>query len=344
MADNCYTIQLYLDTALDYSDIDIQVDDEPVKFSIKGLVLELDATPQGFLHSLKLTSNTDKKFSINRVKIGDCDLRKLIYLSWMVDNAGKIFQPATQLWQAGQIWILPFGFPVSAWLELTEQKIPANLFGQDILSQYHVYFPSSLNLANSTFPQIIKDFFKLNYSFTIIDQSQIECMPYVHYNKQIPKSQFELVRQEMFDQHNYIQSNGSKYDQYQANLQEYNIESDKNHWKIVWLYKKHSATEHLHLFPQVQKLITDLKLDCWHAFVGLLPPGSFIYPHRDLNNLQKTTSEYRDYRGCTQLYIPIECSRGNYIKFAGAGTLDLNQTGPMVINNDYFTHAVINNS
>ena len=52
----------------------------------------------------------------------------------MVDNAGKIFQPATQLWQAGQIWILPFGFPVSAWLELTEQKIPANLFGQDILS------------------------------------------------------------------------------------------------------------------------------------------------------------------------------------------------------------------
>ena len=48
------------------------------------------------------------------------------------------------------------------------------------------------------------------------------------------------------------------------------------------------------------------------------------------------------YGGCGQLYIPVNFKAGNYFKFNNIGLLPL--TGPMLINTQQFTHALINNS
>jgi len=134
---------------------------------------------------------------------------------------------------------------------------------------------------------------------------------------------------------------GINYTQYSSNIEEYS----KSFWRVVWLKQNHKyGTDMAAQFDKVLNLIDSLDLDTWHVFIGVLPPGGFIYPHKDRDTHKATSDQYKFYQGCTALYIPIVWPEKNYIKFAGVGTLPIQQDQPMVINNDFFTHCVINDS
>jgi len=62
-----------------------------------------------------------------------------------------------------------------------------------------------------------------------------------------------------------------------------------------------------------------------------------------VDNQSKSNPEYENYQGCTQLYVPLAWPAGNFIKIAGAGILPMDEE-TLVINNDTFTHSVINAS
>jgi hypothetical protein len=334
-----FSVQLTVDSDVTADDITIVVDDRSAEFTIKNQCIEVLACGVGF-HVLRLTNNTHKRFNIGQVKINGCDLRKLIYLSYLENQIEQKFQPATELWESGQTWVLPFGYPVSGWIETVEQRIPNNLLGQNLLDNYCFYYPESIRLENSLLPQTVKDFYEYNFNFTMVDKSVADAtkIPYMKYQKEISAELIEVANQEVQDNLEFIESVGTEYGQHNDNLKEF----QKSAWRILWLSKKKIKTSEFDKFPCIQKLIDSLDLDYWQAFIGVLPPGGFIYPHKDIDIQTLNNKQYENYRGCTQLYIPLSWPAGNYIKFAGAGTLSFESKKPMVVNTDHFTHSVVN--
>mgnify|MGYP003349575654 CR=1 FL=1 len=84
-------------------------------------------------------------------------------------------------------------------------------------------------------------------------------------------------------------------------------------------------------------------MDIFYCFLGVLSPNNFIYPHTDDHEQNNYNKDFLCYKGCTQLYIPLKWPKGSSLKFGNVGELPF-EKGPLVINNDYFTHAGINPS
>jgi len=339
-----FEIRIKFDQDLVNSDLEFTIDNTPVVFDLIDNTAVITYPAQGLLHVLRLTNHSDKKFAIQQVQIDGCDLRKLIYLSWIQNQDGQQFQPATEFWQKGQTWILPFGCPLSGWLEEVERKIPNDLFGKNLLEHFDFYFPESIEL-DSKWPRIIRDFYQHNFTFTVLKKNSIDplTMPWVKYSGNIPNHLIQAARQEIQNNTDYIMQNGSSYSQFDNNTAEFQISSNTQ-WHRVWLSRQRQPVDAWQIFPQVTKLIDSLQVDHWYSFIGLLPPGGFIYPHRDYDTFKQNSKEYFPYQGCTQLYIPINWPSKNYIKFTGVGTLCLDSGQAMVINNDSYTHCLVNDS
>jgi hypothetical protein len=339
-----FQIQITLDQPLLSNDIEIKIDNNVVNFVLNYETITVEYPSLGFFHMLELKNITGKRFCVKSVDIGGCDLRKLIYLSYVQNKDGQTFQPATELWEQQQVWILPFGYPLSGWLETVEKKITNDLFGQDLISRFKFFYPPSVKLDSDKFPQMVRDFFEHNFSFTITDRTVVDPLqiPYMSYNKLVDSELIELARQEIINNIEYVMDHGLSYGQFQANKAEYSFESTNSCWRIIWLSKDKKPTDAGPNFPAVNKLVESLNLDHWYVFVGLLPPGGFIYPHLDYDTKLASVEEYKHYQGCTQLYIPLQWPKHNYIKFGGAGIVSLESGQAMVINNDNFVHSVVN--
>jgi hypothetical protein len=341
-----FQIHLTLDQPLLSDDIEIKVDNSVVNFVSSHQTITVEYSSTGFFHTLKLKNITGKRFCIKNVNIGGCNLRKLIYLSYVQNKDGQKFQPAAELWEAQQVWVLPFGYPLSGWLEAVDKKITNNLFGQNLVSRFEFFYPPSVKLDPVKFPQMVRDFFEHNFSFTMADRDVLDPLqiPYMSYDKPVDSELIELARQEIINNIDYVMDHGLSYGQFQANKAEYNFESTNSCWRIIWLSKDKKPTDADPNFPAVNKLVESLDLDHWYVFVGLLPPGGFIYPHLDYDTNLASIEEYKHYQGCTQLYLPLQWPEHNYIKFGGAGIVSLESGQAMVINNDSFVHSVVNAS
>ena len=341
-----YEIKITFDQALLPDDFSIVIDESPVAFELEQQQVRITCAHSGFLHQLKLTNISGKRFRIEQVQVGACDLRKLIYLSWIQNQNGQLFQPATELWEAQQVWTLPFAYPLSGWLEQVEKKITNDLFGQNLQGLFDCYYPQSVQLDAQKFPQMIRDFYEHNFSFTVLDPKQPDLLrlPYMTYDHPVDPDLVAQARHEVEHNLDYVMANGLSYGQYQANLTEYSFESNSACWRIIWLQKDKKTTSAAELFPAVNRLVESQGLDHWYVFVGVLPPGGFIYPHLDFDTAKASSQAYSEYQGCTQLYIPLSWPAGNLIKFAGAGVLSLDSGQAMVINNDNYVHSVVNDS
>lgn len=336
-------ITVYTDhPLLSVDDIEITVDDQFVQSSIDRGIININLHDAQGLHLLKIKSKRAIQFKITNVSIENSKLRKFIYLSWLIDSNNHIIQPCTDVWDKNQCWTLPFALPLSYWVELVERKIPNSDYGKNLFDKYHIWFPESLTL-DSVYPQIIQDFFKYNFNFSITPKVQPNLIdiPYLQFNKKIDPQLINDIHNEILVNKDFISQNASPYSQLKENQEEYNT-GDSN-WEILWL--RHLSKSNPRMYetelPATWKLIDLLNLDFIYGFIGVLPPKQFIYPHCD--DLYRSADQYENIQGCTGLYIPIHWPTGNWIKFAGGGIPNL-QKGPCVINNDYFTHSVVNDS
>lgn len=336
---------------INQADINITIDSCPVDFLISDNCISIAAPDNFGFHLLKITSLSNKRFNIETVLVDGADLRKLLYLSWICNSDGTRMQPATECWEAGQVWILPYGNPLSFWISTAEKKITNDLYGKNLDDHYWIYYPDTIELSQHLFPDVLTDFFKYNFDFTAVPKSSepdLLPIPYMEYSKDIPKILLNSVLKEFVDNRDYIEEHKSSYGQHSGNKKEFGDKLTGTEWVLFWLHhrlasddKKALYQTHLDLFPATKELLTFLNHKYWSVFIGIVPPGGFIYPHSD--NVHTVRADYEEFQGCTQLYIPLQWADGNYIKFAGAGSPNLSN-GPMVINNDRFTHAVVNDS
>lgn len=320
------------------TDIRIELNSQPVEFTVSDNGIFIHADCVFGLHKLSLTSLNPVKLEILQVFINECSLRKLLYLGWIENSDHEKFQPGTVIWEAGQTWHLPFGYPVSHWLELAEAKFPNGVLGTNLYEKYWIYYPDSMIVDSEQFPKIITDFFLHNFNYTVVpkETATAEQIPYMWYKNTIPQDLLALAGQEVVN--NIDNTTSEVYTQRLANQKEFGDKFNSN-WSVTWLYKYGEKLSLADNYPHVQSIIDLLGLDCWSVFIGKLSPGDFIYPHID--DMNKSKPEYVDYQGCTQLYVPLVWPEGSFIKFAGVGILPMEQE-LMVINNDTFTHCVVN--
>jgi hypothetical protein len=322
-------------------DLKIIINDSPVDFEIINSHIKILWYKQFGIHQLKLVSQHNKRFGIKSVIVDCCDLRKLLHLSWVNDNQGNQLQPATDLWEQGQQWILPFGYPLSNWLTVNENKFRNGVYGNNLLENLWQWHPTGIALPDS-FPQIIRDFFQFDFNYTTVDKNNFSLVdiPYMRYTPEISKILIDRATEEITHNLNCMIEEGNDYGSFIKNQEEFDLAND-DVWKILWLLRSGGPRKFTKEFSAVWELVDSLNVDFITVFIGMLPPGGFIYPHVDDVNLNNPT--YTQYQGCTQIYIPLKWPNGNYIKFANAGTIGP-EYGPVVVNNQCFTHSAVNNS
>jgi hypothetical protein len=223
-----------------------------------------------------------------------------------------------------------------------EKQIPNDMLGKNLLNDFHFYYPNSIGLDKNISPQMLRDFFEYNFDFTIVDKSKLDVtrIPYMRYQKEIPNQLLTDIHNELLTNIEILLKGDPDIGPLDDDRKEFPHMEPAHEWRRIWVYKHGVKLPAINNFPSMQKLIDWINLGCLQAFVTVLPPGGFIYPHIDTHNLNN--QDYKDYLGCTQLYIPLSGSANNFIKLAGAGIVALQDREPIVINNDHFTHAVVN--
>lgn len=279
------------------------------------------------------------------VRINGASVRHLLYLSWTASNNKKM-QPCTAVWESDQTWYLPFGNPVSWWLDITLSKIPQHYFGKDLGATWDIWYPDRIELPDQ-FPTVVRDFFSTDFAFTVrprdidhrlglpmqeltVDPAEIQ---------PIANRAHELWQRGLLDS---VVKQEFAQDQY-------NSQEDTNWQPGQWqIYKLMTWDPDLHaakatvpesLFPEFFSWIKQFS-HVHHAQINFLKPGSYIAPHRDFG--ERDQGADAPPAGCNQCYIPLQWEPGSYLKLAGAGILDTSRA--WIINNAEFTHSVVNNS
>ena len=333
-------INIDINGSIQESDIEVFIDQIPAEFTLSQNKIEIESDLDFGLHQLRINSWTNQRWQISNVTVNNSSLRKLLYLSWTSSETNAHLQPCTEFWEPGMTWILPFGFPVSHWLSLVESKIPNGEYGKDLSKKYFIWYPDRVKIQGA-FPQTIKDFFWHNFDFVVADKNQMDLkkIPYMQYKYPISDDLIALATTDINNNLDIIQGELMSYSGHQTNLAEFDFYTDQHEWKNIPLKKENGSCYYVRELPNVWKLLDSVNLSVAYAFIGVLPAGGFLYPHiDDVHDLTHVTI------GCKLLHIPLQWPPGNWLKMSGAKALNLAETGAMVINNNYFTHAIVNTS
>jgi hypothetical protein len=243
------------------------------------------------------------------------------------------------------VWCLPFGLPVSNWVDCVLDNINQDQLGKNLYDQYHIFYPNNLELPD-TFPNVVKDFFRFDQTFTAVSkQESIKKLPYAELN--IDQTKISALA----DSSVYHYNNKTFFHLVKTPEQSQYNEKEDEHWKNThWMsvdvakFSRSNKKVEFKISPEewpelyeVLNLVQPNSID--NARVLYLAPGAYLAPHRD----RALSKDSIDGNGLGQIYIPLHYKKGNFIKFSKAGILD-DTSGPMVVNNANFTHSAVNTS
>lgn len=313
---------------------------------INQLHARINLPAKSGIRTLTLQLITPGRIEVADVVINNSSVRHLLYLSWTNDN-DCYFQPCTALWETNQIWNLPFGTPISWWIDCVLSKIPQHLFGSDLTQHWDIWYPDRIELP-AHFPPVVRDFFATDFSFTARQHTATHRMG-------LPVQELAIDTRSLTDIAEKAQDlfSSGKFDFVTTQnfaQDQYNQRDDPNwissQWKICKLLKWNTdtcaaePTMPTSLFPEFFSWISQFS-HVHHAQINFLMPGGYIAPHRDFGENDAGPNPAPP--GCNQCYIPLQWEPGSYLKLAGVGILDVGQRA-WVINNAEFTHSVVNNS
>lgn len=327
----------------------ISIDSNSVDYAVSdnNIILSADI-PNGF-HMLELAlidPAADANIRINTAELDGVDFRQTLYT--MFKKEGRNKHQTTILTSNDRVLYLPFINPISAWIASCSEKIPGVLYASGLYENLAVYYPESITVP-STYPKLVQDFFSTNLSF---HTHSAELLNDAYYNQQVPyvdligKIQYDedQLYAELMSELEYLKSTSRIPAQH-----EYNKATGSGRWLtndlIFSAPSEYSLDTKFNIdktrVPTLYKLFEELDLDVIiHAFLGILGPNEFIAPHSDDYASYPKIIEH--FGGCSQIYIPIKFKQGNYFKLNNVGLLPL--TGPILINNHNFCHALVNNS
>jgi hypothetical protein len=333
------------DHSITSQDFAASIDDVEVGFDIAPGQIIINADISVGVHLLKLYSLTSKKIEINEAQLDQASIRQALYLSFLENANGDRVQPCTATWEPDQIWTLPFGNPMSFWIESTLDRIPNGQYGQNLYKNFNIWYPSVKVDLPDNFSTVVKDFFKYDFGFLVRPRGidHLQSQPIIPLNLDLSctdKLVDEYQRLEsMFIRENKVIKDASQnqYDMLES------LDWSADGWHRVNFYQYNKQTDRYHhpvdpnLTPALWNQIQEWNIqDYIRVNIQCLEPGSYASPHRD------NIAESAQYDGCCQLYIPLDFPDDSYTKLAGVGIVDT--TRATAINITDIIHCVVNNS
>jgi hypothetical protein len=296
------------------------------------------------LYMLRIKLLSEGRIRFNNITVNGVGIRQFLYLSWL-DTNGIKSQPATEIWNTNQIWYAPFSNPMSLLISTASEKFESAELGTNLYEKYNIYYPEAVNV-DASFPQLIKDFFKNNFDFHVypklldIDPFHKHSIPFFNFNFQY---NFNNLYTELTNQKEYLLSQQVIPAQRKYNSLDVRDNPDTN-WCTVFTYpylnKAQSVTDFVldkDQLPELYKFYCSLPIkNIYGSFLGLLPPGGYLSPHKD-------PIDNRTPGGCSQWYFSVNAQEGNFLKIHKVGLLPF-INNPVVFNNQDFTHAAVNQS
>ena len=328
------TIHLFFKES-EFTKLNVCINNEVVEYVVQNNTIVVEKDIEFGVHQMSVSIIQGQRLDITDVQIDGASLRMLIYLSY-VDQGQQRMQPATVIWETDQIWRLPFGNPVSFWIELVYKKLNNGEFGKNLFDKYHFYYPDSVELDN-TFPSVVQSFFKHNFDFVCVEKTTpVSKLPYHPVNLIINDEKKQLAISEINCQREWIQEQEHFVAQSQYNKTEPNHNLSKE-WVRLYLINGKTVIDPTK-FPAVYDFVnsmglTDIKL----MYIGILPSGGYITPHKD-RSISTTYDNDLHYN----LYVPLTWEPGNYFKFNGTGIMCDSQ--PFLMNNLDYVHCLVNTS
>lgn len=327
--------------------LEIWLNDQKVNFTIQNKKIVADVHFIG-LAMLKIQSQNDSKIQFENVFVDDVSIRQFLFLSWVEKDHQKI-QPCTELWEQNLTWYIPVSNPLSLLISVASEKFKKGDLGANLFEKYDIRYPESINV-DSRYPKLVQDFYKYNFDFYVhkkIDKDTLYANNNVPYYVLNFKFDAQALYQELSSNHEYlVNEEFIKPFQLGYNQDDLGTNFDsKLNWRTVYPYiPKKDQTNSLDdfaldknklplLFDLYQQLPTDT---IYHSFVSIMPPHSFIAPHIDARKESLP-------QGCAQLYFALNPSPDHFFKINSVGLVPLIDQ-VVVVNNQHFTHAVVNQS
>lgn len=327
--------------------LEICLNKKPIQFEIcdNKITSELDFSGLAML-TIKLL--TPGKVNFQNVYLDNVNIRQFLFLSWGELNSERI-QPCTDLWEVGQTWVLPISNPLSLLISIAGEKFKNGELGTNLFEKYDIRYPESINV-DSSYPKLVQDFYKYNFDFYVhkkIDKGALYANNNVPYYVLNFKFDAKALYQELNSNYEYlINEEVIKPFQFGYNQDDLGTNFDsKLNWRTVYPYiPKKDQTNSLYdfaldknrlplLFNFYQQLPTNT---IYHSFISIMPPHSFIAPHIDVRKPSLP-------QGCAQLYFALNPSPDHFFKINSVGLVPLIDQ-IVVVNNQNFTHAVVNQS
>ena len=318
-----------------FNKLSITIDGQEVLYTVELNKICIQQSVDCGIHILRLCLVGAGRFSITDVFLNGAGLRGSLYLSYIDENSNKS-QPTTCVWEPTQTWVLPFGNPVSHWLSKVSHSLDSSKLGTNLYDLYDLFYPEPVTLADH-FPPVVKDFFKYDFDFTVIDKHHRKKEDYPYYSLDVDQSLIDAANLEIIANLDWFYQRNTTPAQVTDNQRE-SIDLDLQHWSVFHFIKRNAAGvvefqfDKLQ-FPALLALVNSVgMIDNERGVIAFTKPQSFVSPHIDPPAIFKATEA-----GCTQVYIPL--IKGTLCKFAGVGVFP---DQPLVINNNHFMHAIAN--
>lgn len=319
-----------------FTTINCLINNQQIDYTIHDNVISIECEIPFGIHSLQIKLTDDnQQLAIQDVSINHASIRMMLYLSYIIDSAGKIQQPMTSLWEKNQTWVLPFGNPVSFWISLVYQKINNGMLGTNLYEKFLIYYPTSLKLPDN-YPTVVRTFFEHDFDFVVLPKdTPIKKLPLVPAELDIDLSLIESAAKEAEENRYWLGALAA--DIRQSAYDENDNWDQSKKWTRVHLYGPNKDI--LDQLPNIKKLIENLDFNIYSVNLGILPPGGSIAPHSDFTTY--SDSNY-DHEIDLYLYVPLNWPVGSFMKMNGAGIISDNT--PHFVNVVDYTHSLVNNS
>lgn len=298
------------------------------------------------VHVLKLCLVSKEKIVVENVKVNGTGLREWLYLAWASRPDSSRYQ-CTELNSAGQCIYIPFATPMSHWIDLVLSKLSYHDMASDIHQTHDLYFSDQITLGQE-FPPLVQDFFNNEFEFTVIEKSSKDLVkiPYVELTvdgkqtRSLASASLKLFESGQAD---HAVKKSLIEDKYLSVDDPAWQPESRSRMKIID-YTNGASTVLIDqiMLPEFYDLVSQLKIqNIYSAQINFLAPGAYTPPHRDYE--VRDMGYPADADGCCQIYIPLISSEKNYLKISGVGLFEVGSKS-LAINNNYYTHAVVNAS
>lgn len=314
-----------------FTDLKCLVNNQDVSYNVSNNSIMIESNIDFGIHQLAIQlTNVGQRLCICDVKVDQCSVRMMLYLSYVSVPGAEPLQPATTIWSTDQTWILPFANPISFWIGLVYSKIDNGLFGKNLYDTYYIFYPTKITVPDQ-FPKLVKSFFEHDFDFVVIPKNtSVKNIPMLPCTIDIKSELLHDAFLESVQQRDWLIARASTITQTTYNEKEY--WDPATSWSRINLYGR--GSDCLGHLPMIKKLIDSLNVKISSVIMGILPPGGSIAPHVDHGAHTNQSDLY--------LYLPLNWPAGNYFKINGVGIISNGQ--PHYINIGKYAHALINDS